>query len=248
TQAAFSECFQCLVAPTDHEIWEELHYFHFHKDANVSGEDKIRVTDQWTSLIIKRYAPSKASKLTGVAMLELGREATPQAFNDSIQQPILLCHGSESAVLTEAAAFERYLTYHNLDPRSKFENALGAPLVLLPLYTPLLTQKYMGWIRPILQEYDEQGKHQPSVTDFRKSLDRLATLHCRETIAERDPLDSSSYQVIDENSYEFREIMLAGTIKAEKQAISLLGEDAPEWWTDASEMEKMPWRLVEDTH
>ncbi|KAG0143998.1 hypothetical protein CROQUDRAFT_660531 [Cronartium quercuum f. sp. fusiforme G11] len=247
TEAAFHECIQCIVFPADQEQWEEgmneLHYIHFHEDTNVAREDEMRVIDEWTDILIKRYSPRKASLITALGMVEMGRQPTPQAFLDSLTQPLFICHGAASTVMTEAESFERYLTYPNLDLRSKFESIPGAPLVLLPLYTPLLTEKYVAWIRPILEDRG-QTDPQPSISDFTKSLNRLATLYDKPSIADRDPFESSSYHVIDENSYEDREMKLAGVKMAEKEAILLPGEEAPESWTDASQDEKTPWRFT----
>ncbi|KAH9813023.1 Alpha/Beta hydrolase protein [Melampsora americana] len=245
TTTAMNECFECLVKPVDTEHWEEVRimafqYLYFHKDENVSRNDEIDMIDEWTGLFLRRYSPSKATRLTAVGLLELGREKTPQAFRESIQQPILLVHGGESEVFPAVDAFERFETFTKRDPRSKYEEISGAPLVLVPLYTSRLTKMYLEWVQPIINGLGEQ---KPNVVDFKGNLERLSLLYDQPEIATRDASDSSNYYMIYDEMLQTRKDMLAYAEGLQRVAISLDGEDAPEWWTDASHEEKTCWKF-----
>ncbi|EGG09772.1 uncharacterized protein MELLADRAFT_71157 [Melampsora larici-populina 98AG31] len=244
TNVAMSECLECLVTPADPEQWEEgimaFQYLYFHKDKNVPRDDEIKMIDEWTGIFLRRYSPSKAKRLTATGLLEIGREITPQSFRDSIKQPILLVHGGASEVFPAIDAADRFETFTKRDPRSRYEEISGAPLVLVPLYTSRLTKMYLEWIRPII---DGLGEQKPNVMDFKDNLARLSWLYDIPEIATRDPFDSSSYYMIYDDMLQKRKDMLAWAEGIQAVAITLDGEDAPEWWTDASHEEKTSWKF-----
>ncbi|KAG0143866.1 hypothetical protein CROQUDRAFT_672679 [Cronartium quercuum f. sp. fusiforme G11] len=243
TQKALDEMYQCLVLPSEPNHWEEgiiaFQWFFFHEEVNMPRSEEIKMIDEWTGLFLKRYAPSKAAKLTLVGMLELGREKTPKEFKESIHQPFMFVHGGSSSVHTAAQAYDRFLTFTNLDPRSKYEQIPGAPLVLVPLYTSILTKKYMEWIQPIL---DKSLNQISSETDFKQNLKRLSEIYGQSDILNRDPTDSSNFYMIEDAMLEQRKQMLIHAKVVQAQAITLPGEGAPDSWTDATEEEKLPWK------
>lgn len=239
TLVALNETFQCLVDPTESDVWEEgmmaFQWFYFAKDLNVDLEEEVRMIDEWTGLFLRRYSPSKATKLTVVGMLELGRETIPKEFSQGIHQPFMAVHGAGSAVFSVEDAHNRFLSFTNPNPRSKFEEIPGAPLVLMPLYTPLLVRKYMKWVQPILYQ---ETKQDSSITDFEQSLRRLAEICGQPSMLSRDPHNSSNFYMIEKDMLEKRKQMLAHAEFLQTKAITLPGEDAAEWWTEASEEEK----------
>lgn len=82
----------------------------------------------------------------------------------------------------------------------------------------------------------------PNTVDFEKSLKRFATLFDRPEFATRDPFNSASYTAIEGDLHELRKATLDGAKQAEQRAILLRGENAPRWWTNVSEEERLPWR------
>ncbi|EGG11396.1 uncharacterized protein MELLADRAFT_59552 [Melampsora larici-populina 98AG31] len=251
TLSAFNDCFQCVANPTDPEHWEEgmldLHFFCFHQDTNVSREDEIRVIDEWTSIVRKRYSPSKTGKFTSIAMLELGRQATPQSFRDCITQPVLVCHGAESPVFPLEAASDRFATYDKLDPRSRFEAIPGAPLTLFPLYTKFLAEKFTDWILPIIESTPKLNEKQEIIEiDYEKSLKRLYEICKDPTILKRDPTNSSSFYALDELSLTQRKMGLEHAFQVEKTSFCFMDENDPEWWSDETvktQSTKIPWKF-----
>ncbi|KAH9823888.1 hypothetical protein DFH28DRAFT_1161807 [Melampsora americana] len=253
TMAAFGDCFQCVTNPTDPDHWEEvrmldLHFFCFYQDTNFSREDELRVMDEWTSTIMKRYSPSKSSKFTAICMLELGRSATPKSFRDQIYHPVFVCHGSESPVFPEVEASDRFSTYENLDPRSKFESIPGAPLTLFPLYTKFLAEKYINWIQPIIKSNPKLNKKPELIElDHEKSLERLYEIYQDPNMLKRDSKDSSSFYALDEVNVKQRKMILENALQVEKTSFCFLDENDPEWWDDQFtkiQSKKIPWKLV----
>lgn len=118
---------------------------------------------------------------------------------------------------------------------------IGAPLILLPLYTDFIAENYMEWIQPLLDEKPDQS---PSIIDFSQNLKRLSDMYEQPSIAERDANDTSNFYMILDNTVESRKQMLDTADMLERRNFSLIGENAPEWWTDASEEEKNPYQSV----
>lgn len=251
TMAAFGDTFQCVSNPADPDHWEEgvldLHFFCFHQDTNIDKGDEIRIIDEWTSMIRKRYSPSRCSIFTSIAMLELGRQPTPKSFRDSIHQPVLVCHGAESPVFPLEEASDRFSTYEKVDPRSRFDPIPGAPLTLFPLYTRFLVEKYTDWIQPIIKSTPKLNKKPEIIeTDFEKSLQRLSELFEDPTILKRDPTCSSSFYALDEIHLQQKKMMLEHAFHVEKTSFCFIDENDPEWWSDEStktQSTKIPWKF-----
>lgn len=99
----------------------------------------------------------------------------------------------------------------------------------------------MEWIQPLLDEKPDQS---PSIIDFSQNLKRLSDMYEQPSIAERDANDTSNFYMILDNTVESRKQMLDTADMLERRNFSLIGENAPEWWTDASEEEKNPYQSV----
>ncbi|KAA1082903.1 hypothetical protein PGT21_019861 [Puccinia graminis f. sp. tritici] len=247
-ERAFQECFDSCAYPESVEEWDEgvgaVQWFNF-GDPSLIDRD---ILDEWASVLVRRIPPSRSIDCCLCVWPFLGAckvskpDHIPDGLRSEIKLPILILRGANNTVFTEAGCQGRLneLPAHEY---SKVKTIEDAPLLCTKTHPKETAVCYMDWVKEILDGKYSKSIQAKSPTCWKSNLEKLA-LYCKnESIVQRDPFQSDSYNRNTKEEVELFGKILADLSTHQVETFSLFGGRAPERWTGASFKEMVPWRF-----